>query len=31
MKSRIVKAQILEACIQKQHELIDNFKQGKLK
>jgi hypothetical protein len=27
MKSRIVKAQILEACIQKQHELIDNFKQ----
>jgi hypothetical protein len=26
MKSRIVKAQILEACIQKQHELIDNFK-----
>jgi hypothetical protein len=27
MKSRIVKAQILEACIQKQHGLIDNFKQ----
>jgi hypothetical protein len=25
MKSRIVKAQILEACIQKQHELIDNL------
>jgi hypothetical protein len=27
MKSRIIKAQILEACIEKQHELIDNFKQ----
>jgi hypothetical protein len=30
MKSRIVKAQILEACIQKQHELIDNFKQREM-
>jgi hypothetical protein len=30
MKSRIVKAQILEACIQKQHELIILSK-GKLK
>jgi hypothetical protein len=25
MKSRIVKAQILEACIQKQHGVIDNL------
>ncbi|MEZ7498155.1 hypothetical protein QO200_05320 [Flavobacterium sp. Arc3] len=26
MKSRIVKTRILEACIEKQNELIDNFK-----